>query len=166
MTHLIFGRAGVKSKVRREKRMRKRKEIHQRLIVAPSCTRTWPPWRRWRNVFNAITKGGVWSLEDATHAVQKRGRLQLTTSVNHFYFLSIFILVKRWNCFSFKLIITKKTMMKKQKNPWILNFFSFKGNDIISLCNHSINIPKNLLIATLVLLFLKVFNDWFTPQAI
>jgi hypothetical protein len=64
------------------------------------------------------------------------------------------------------LIITKKTMMKKQKNPWILNFFSFKGNDIISLCNHSINIPKNLLIATLVLLFLKVFNDWFTPQAI
>jgi len=40
MTHLIFGKAGVKSKVRREKRMRKRKEIHQRLIVAPSCTRT------------------------------------------------------------------------------------------------------------------------------
>jgi len=38
-THLIFGKAGVKLKVKRGKRGRRRKKkSHQRSVVAPPCT--------------------------------------------------------------------------------------------------------------------------------
>ena len=71
-----------------------------------------------------------------------------------FIFLIIFIFVKRMNCPSFKLKITKKNMMKIQKNLMDVNFNFLLSRIVILLCNQN----KKRLKSPWILVFFFFFT--------
>ena len=88
------------------------------------------------------------------------------------FFLILFIFVKRPNCSSFKLTITKN-YDENTKNLLGISFFN--GNIVISPCNQSFRRLKSLWTTILIFFLLssvfklfhsafKVLNDWFIPD--
>jgi hypothetical protein len=121
MTHLIFKRVSVKFEVRREKRWRKKKVTawhfqyhHERwhLTIRKSQTR----YRK---------------------SVGASHLLAFVACASNFYFLIIFIFVKRFNYPLFKSIITKKNHNEMMKVPLVIGLilFTFKSYIVILLCN-------------------------------
>jgi hypothetical protein len=56
-TQLIFERAGVKSKVRQEKKDKKEKKVHCSPIASSSYTCVGPQERGWFHTYKAIAEG-------------------------------------------------------------------------------------------------------------
>ena len=164
-TQLNFGRAGMKSNVRKEKKYRKgKKKVHCSPTASPPYTCIWPLERGWCHTSKAIAEGRC--------AYDAQRAQALSTRVNHIFFLILFIFVKKPNCSSFKLTITKN-YDENTKNLLGISFFN--GNIVISPCNQSFRRLKSLWTTILIFFLLssvfklfhsafKVLNDWFIPD--
>jgi len=122
---LIFEKLDVKYEMLKKKR---KKKLHQSSTTALLCRCIWPRGRTCYNASNVIRKA-KFNGREVLCTLSKKHRLSLTstckTRTNHFYFFIIFLFVKILNCNLFKLIITKKIMMKKMKISLDINFNFF-----------------------------------------
>ena len=125
----------MKLKVRRDKRKKGKESsskpnccfvAHMHLTIKKRTTQQ----------FQHCRGKGISQLRNVKSDTQKAW----TACTNHFCFFNFFIFVKRMNCPSFKLSITKKPWWKYENKTLAISFdiSAFKVNLIFSLCNQSI----------------------------